>query len=112
MKTLKVTDAEPNPNVHGVDARLLYKTEHAQLVHLTLKPGEELKRHITPVDVFFYVLGGIGVVEVGGEKRTVGPDTVIDSPKNVVHCWYNTGEEDLRILVGKVPKPTTKTTIL
>jgi len=112
MKTLKVTEAKANPNVHGVDARLLYNTEHAQLVHLTLKPGEELKRHITPVDVFFYVLEGTGIVEVGDEKQTVGADTVIDSPKGIVHCLYNTGEDILRVLVGKVPKPTTKTTIL
>ena len=112
MKTQKVSEAKANSNVHGVDAKLLYSTEHAQLIHLTLKPGEELKRHITPVDVFFYVLKGKGVVEVGDEKQTVGPDTVIDSPKDIVHCWYNTGEDILRVLVCKIPKPTTKTTIL
>jgi quercetin dioxygenase-like cupin family protein len=112
MKTLKVSDAESKENVHGVDVRLLYNTEHGQLIHITLEPGEELRRHITPVDVFFYVLEGSGVVEVGDEKQTVGPDTVIDSPAGIVHCWYNKGEETLRILVGKVPRPTTKTTIL
>ena len=32
-----------------------------------------IKRHITPVDVFFYVLEGTGVVEIGKEKQTVGP---------------------------------------
>jgi len=67
MIILKVADAEADENVHGVDARLLYNTEHGQLVHLTLKPGEELRRHITPVDVFFYVLEGTGIVGRGRE---------------------------------------------
>jgi len=47
---------------------MLYDTEHAQAVHIELKPGETLKKHITPVDVFFYVLEGRGVVEIGGRN--------------------------------------------
>jgi quercetin dioxygenase-like cupin family protein len=112
MKTLKVSEAETKENIHGVDARLLFNTENGQLIHLTLNPGEELRRHITPVDVFFYVLEGTGVVEIGDKKKTVESDTVIDSPAGIVHCWYNKSEDPLRILVGKVPRPTTKTIIL
>ena len=41
---------------HKVDVRKLYDTENAMTVHITLQPGESLIKHITPVDVFFYVL--------------------------------------------------------
>ena len=46
-------------------------------MHITLEAGESLKKHITPVDVFFYVLEGRGVVEVADERKEVGPDTLI-----------------------------------
>ncbi len=96
-------------NAHGVDARNLYNTEHAMITVLTLKPGQALKRHITPVDVAFYVLEGTGVVEVGDEKMEVSRDTLIESPKDIVHCWYNESSEPLRVMVVKAPKPARKT---
>ena len=65
-----------------------------------------MKRHITPVDVFFYVLEGKGIVEIGDEKKEVGSDTLIESPAKILHCWYNESNEILRILVVKTPRPT------
>ena len=112
MKTIEVKNAENQPNPHGVDARKLYDTDHAQVVHFALKPGQQLKRHMTPVDVFFYVLEGNGTVEIGEEKKEVGPNTLIDSPAKIPHCWYNTGRETLRILVTKVPRPAEATKVL
>ena len=92
-------------NPHGVDARAIYSHENAKVMILTLQPGESLKRHITPVEVFFYVLKGNGIVEVGDEKKEVEKDTIIHSPANVNHCWYNKSESQLRILVAKTPNP-------
>ncbi len=112
MQIVEVRKAEPTPNPHGVDARRIYDKEHAQVVHLTLEPGQSLKRHVTPVDVFFYVLEGTGVVEVGDERREVVPDTLIESPARIPHCWYNESEGTLRVLVVKVPRPTEPTRIL
>ncbi len=112
MKVIRWEEAQVKENPYGVDARLLYETEHAQVVHLFLKPGEKLKRHVTPVDVFFYVLEGEGVVEIGDEKRKAKKDDLIDSPANIPHCWYNESNAPLRILVVKVPRPTKPTNIL
>ncbi len=112
---MKVTDAlkaEASPNPHGVQASLIYDTEQAQAVHILLKPGESLRRHITPVDVFFYVLEGEGVVEIGDERETVGADALIESPAKIPHRWLNEGRRDLRILVVKVPRPTQRTRLL
>ena len=79
---------------------------------ITLKPGNSLKRHITPVDVAFYVLTGSGVVEIGEEQELVGPDTLIESPKGIVHCWRNESSDLLRFMVIKAPRPTEKTVLL
>jgi quercetin dioxygenase-like cupin family protein len=112
METIQVSEAKIIETPHGIDARRLYDKETAQAVHLRLKPGESLKRHITPTDVFFYVLEGKGIVEVGDEKKEVGPDTLIDSPANILHCWYNESDTDLRVLVVKAPRPTYKAKVL
>ena len=105
MRVVDVKNAEVTPNPHGVDARKIYDAENAQAVHITLKPGESLKRHITSVDVFFYVLEGRGVVEIGDEKKEVGPGMLIESPAKIPHCWYNESGGVFRILVVKVPRP-------
>ena len=104
MKTIKIEDAPAHQNPHGVDVRKLYDTQHAQAVAITLEPGQQLKRHITPVDAIFVVLEGRGVVEVGEEKQEVGPNTLIDSPAGIPHCWYNESGSTLRVLVVKVPR--------
>ena len=112
MKIIKAKEAELLKNSHDVKVSKLYDTERAQAIHITLAPGESLKKHITPVDVFFYVLEGTGVIEIGEEKKEVGQDTLIDSPAKIPHCWYNNGDKILRILVVKVPRPTESTRLL
>ena len=112
MKTIDAKTAPLTDNPHKVATSKLYDTENAQVIHITLQPGESLKRHITPVDVFFYVLEGEGVVEIGDEKQTVGPDILIDSPADIVHCWYNESDALLRFLVVKVPRPVQSTRML
>ena len=112
MKTIQSKTADLMKNPHNVKASKLYDTGHAQVVHLVLEPGESLKKHITPVDVFFYVLEGRGVVEIGDEKKEAEADTLIDSPARIPHCWYNESDALLRILVVKVPQPEEATRLL
>ncbi len=105
----KLSEADVMSNAHNVDARNLYDSSDAMVTIITLNSGQSLKRHITPVDVVFYVLDGKGVVEIGDEKAEVGRDMLIESPKDVVHCWYNDNDAPLRFMVIKAPKPTKKT---
>lgn len=112
MKIIDVKNVPLAETPHKVDVRKLYDTEHAVAVHITLKPGESLKKHITPVDVFFYVLQGTGIVEIGDEKEEVTESSLIESPANIMHCWYNESELPLQFLVIKVPRPTKDTRIV
>ena len=97
---------------HKVSARKLLDSEHAQAIMITLEPGEKLRRHITPVDVFFFVLEGTGIVEIGDEQETVSANMLIESPAGIVHRLLNEGQETFRFLVVKTPRPTTKTQLL
>ncbi len=112
MNIVKALEAARSDNPHGVDARSLHSTEHVQVTMITLKPGETLKLHLTPVDAFFYVIEGIGKVEIGGEVEEVGPDMLIDSPARVPHRLFNEGDDDFRFLVVKTPRQADPTRML
>ncbi|MGZ8874441.1 MAG: cupin domain-containing protein [Halobacteriota archaeon] len=112
MKATSLNEFPERPNPHGVGARTIYDTQYAQCLHIVLKPGEALKKHITPVDVFFYILEGSGQVEIGDEVREVRQDMVIESPARVPHRLMNLKGEDFRFLVIKVPKPQEATKVL
>jgi mannose-6-phosphate isomerase-like protein (cupin superfamily) len=106
MKMIKFDEMSTTNNPHGVDARKLHTNNDVQVVHILLKPGESLKKHTTAVNVFFYVLEGEGVIEIGDEKHTATKDWLIDSPKGIPHCLYNESKADFRVLVVKTPSPT------
>jgi quercetin dioxygenase-like cupin family protein len=108
----KLSETPIMETAHNVDARNLYSTEDAMVTVITLKPGQELKKHITPVDVAFYVLEGTGVVQVGEEKLTVEKNTLVESPKDILHCWYNESGSDLVFMVIKAPRPAKKTVFI
>ncbi len=112
MKIVDATKTASSPNPHHVDARKLCEIPHAAVVMITLQPGESLKRHITPVDVIFYVIEGTGTVEIGDEKASVGKDTLVESPARIPHRWTNDSTSVLRVLVIKVPAPKEETRVL
>ncbi|GAK60653.1 hypothetical protein U27_00550 [Candidatus Vecturithrix granuli] len=112
MKIIDVKNTGELNKIHQVKTGVLYNTEHAMVVHITLQAGEKLKTHITPVDVFFYVLEGMPTIEIGEEKQRVAADHLVESPANIKHCISNETEQVARVLVVKTPRPTTQTKVL
>ena len=112
MKITNALTAEDRANPHGVSAKPIYDSPHAMAVHITLEAGQALKRHATPVDVFFYVLEGSGLVEIGEETAKVSRDMIIESPARIPHSLANDGDGVFRVLVVKVPRPTESTKVL
>lgn len=112
MKAIEIKQVPISETPHNVDIRKIYDTDSAQAVHITLQAGESLKPHITPVDVFFYILEGTPNVRIGEETITIGKDTIVESPKNIVHCLSNNSKQQARILVVKAPRPATQAKLL
>ena len=112
MKITEVANIVPGPNPHHVDARKIYDSPPATAVVITLQPGESLKKHLTPVDVFFYVLEGCGVVKIGDEKMMVTRDMLVESPARIPHRWINESRTVFRVLVVKDPRPAEETRLL
>lgn len=105
MKITALSKVSIKENPHKVDVRMLYDQENAQAVHIKLHPGESLKPHVTPVDVFFYILEGMPSIHIGEEKKTLERDTLVESPKGIIHFISNTSDKIARVLVVKAPKP-------
>ncbi len=112
MKIINVLETLVSDTPHKVEVRKLYDNPTAQAMHITLKPGESLKPHITPVDVFFYILEGTVNVQVGEEIIAVSKDFLVESPRDIVHCLSNSTLMPAKILVVKAPKPITQTKLL
>ena len=112
MLITKVWESEIAETAHDVDVRKIYDQSTAQAIHIKLEAGESLKPHITPVDVFFYILEGVVDVMVGDEVKSVEADCLVESPKDIKHCLSNNTDKVARILVVKAPKQTTSSRIL
>ncbi|HQN75291.1 MAG TPA: cupin domain-containing protein [Methanomassiliicoccales archaeon] len=112
MKAAKYTEFPEKDNPHKVSVRMIYDHDHGQAIVISLKRGETLKKHITPVDVMFYILEGTGKVEIGDEIKEVSKDTVIESPARIPHRLFNETSPEFRFLVLKMPKPVNTTKML
>jgi quercetin dioxygenase-like cupin family protein len=99
MNITRLSDAERVPI--DIDARKLCVRPDLEVIHLSLAPGEVLAKHANPFDVIFYVVEGTGELEIGEGNKTIGKDTAIEVPANVMRGWKNTGAGALRVLVIK-----------
>jgi len=105
MKSVHLSTAPLKDTPHKVEVRQMYNQPDAQVMQITLQPGESLKPHKTPVDVFFYVLEGNPTIHIGEEAIAFPKDTLVESPKEIVHFISNQSNVVARILVVKTPNP-------
>lgn len=78
--------------------QVLYTGLHAQLVLMTLKPGEEIGMEVHPqVDQFFRFETGKGRVTIAGVDYDVADGDVAIVPAGNMHNVVNTGAEDLKL---------------
>lgn len=74
------------------------------LAEARLPPGGVTTAHHHPLtEEIYYVLEGVGQMQVGGEIRDVGPGDAIAIPPGAVHQICNTGADTLRFLCCCAP---------
>ena len=112
MKITKYKDQKIKETPHRIDVREMYNKESAQAMLIALMPGESLKPHKTPVDVFFFIVEGSPTIHIGDESEVCEADTLIESPANIVHYISNGSDHLTRILVVKAPRPLILTKVL
>ena len=77
--------------------RVVYTGEHAQLVVMSLPPGEHIGEEVHDVDQFFRVEAGTGEVRMGQTRHAIGPGTAILVPSGTRHDVLNTGTTPLAL---------------
>jgi quercetin dioxygenase-like cupin family protein len=112
MVITKYQDQQVKETPHKIDVREMYNKESAQAMLMALKPGESLKPHKTPVDVFFFVVEGQPTIHIGEESEVCVADTLVESPADIVHYISNNSSSIARVLVVKAPRPTSQTRVL
>ncbi|KAF0202957.1 MAG: hypothetical protein FD170_1534 [Bacteroidetes bacterium] len=112
MKITRYHEQEIKETPHKIDVRQIYNKESAQAMLMALKPGESLKPHKTPVDVFFFVVEGTPTIHIGDESEVCAVDSLIESPADIVHYISNDSGNVARILVVKAPRPVSSTKVL
>ena len=112
MKVMDVERLPNSPKPHHVDAREAHESPHAVAVVVTLRPGEALKKHTMAVYVFLYALEGIGYVEIGDERTTLGKGMLAESPARVPHRGINESNGLFRAMAVKAPRPAEDTILL
>ena len=112
MKITRHQEQQIKDTPHKIDVREMYNKESAQAMLMTLKPGESLKPHKTPVDVFFFIVEGSPTIHIGEESEVCEALSVIESPADIVHFISNNSDRIAKILVVKAPRPTSLTKVL
>lgn len=84
--------------------RVVYTGEHAQLVLMTLQPGEEIGEEVhEDTDQFFRVEKGIGEVVIDSRRTSIEDGSAILVPAGSRHNVMNTGREPLQVYTLYAP---------
>ena len=100
MKLTTLETAEKVP--FNLDGRKMFTNDKVELVHLSLKPSEEIALHANPFDVIFFVLEGEGEILFEYEKLKALPNSSIYIEKDKQRGMRNPSNSNLRVLVVKV----------
>jgi mannose-6-phosphate isomerase-like protein (cupin superfamily) len=78
--------------------KVLFTSEHLQLVVMSLKAGEDIPEEVhNGIDQFIRVESGSAKVIVNGEEYKLGDDDIIIIPAGTKHYVKNTSEEELKL---------------
>ncbi len=88
----------------GGRARQLVDNPDVRIVNLELKPGEEVKSHLAPVDVVFIVISGTGQVKLEDDFLELLEGQMLVCPTGLERS-IQAGDEGLNLIVVRAPNP-------
>jgi mannose-6-phosphate isomerase-like protein (cupin superfamily) len=77
--------------------------EHAQVVVMTIQPGEEIGEETHEGDQILFFVEGTGEAVLDGESAPVSPNDMVFVPAGTLHNFVNTGSEPLRLVTTYAP---------
>lgn len=91
--------------------RVLYTTEHSQLVLMCIQPGDDIGEEIHQVTQFIRVDKGNGTSIINGEERAFGNGDAIIVPPGCKHNIINSGSTSLKLYTVYSPPQHLKDTV-
>lgn len=83
--------------------RVLFTTDRAQLVLMSLRPGEDIGLEVHGLDQLLFVVSGTGRFVAGEQEGALGPGHAVHVPAGEYHNVLNTGEAPLRLYTVYAP---------
>ena len=100
---LKITTPESAPHVpFQLDGKIMLSRPDLEIIHLTLKPGEVVSKHINDFDVAIYILEGQGKIETGTASAPVSSGMSVEINRGEERGVANTGHVSLKLLIMKL----------
>ncbi len=112
MKIIKDEDGVKIDTPPEFEAVKLFSSEKAEFLKIRFEKDGFFRKHLSPVDVWIYVIEGEGIAEREEEKEKIVKGDLIFSPSGNPHKIINTGEGFLEILIIKIPKSEKPVTFL
>lgn len=83
--------------------KVLYTTTNAQLVLMSLLPGEEIGEEVHDVDQFLRIESGVGKSVLDGEEQILEGGSAVVVPAGVKHNIINTGASFMKLYTLYTP---------
>ena len=100
MKITKIQELDKLPL--AFDGRCMYSGEKAEIIHITLQPGEKIPLHSNPDTILFFIIEGSGLLETELNTILVKKGSCVFLEPGELRGWKNTGTENLLLLVIKI----------
>ena len=92
-----ITNIEEATLKNDVFRKVLFTTEHSQLVLMSLKPGEDIGTETHDLDQFIRVESGRGTARLNGVEYGLADGTAVVIPAGTEHNIMNSGQESLKL---------------
>ncbi|MDF9407377.1 cupin domain-containing protein [Pelotomaculum isophthalicicum JI] len=103
MKLVRLENIATFITPKGITAKKILENKSFVIMNILLKSGEVLEKHEASVDIFFYVMKGKGIIQIGNEEEYIGATDIVFSPKGTPHGLKTLPGEELQVLVVKNP---------
>jgi mannose-6-phosphate isomerase-like protein (cupin superfamily) len=77
--------------------------EHAQVVVMTIQPGEDIGEETHEGDQILFFVEGECEAVLDGQSSHAGPGDMVFVPAGTLHNFINTGSEPLRLVTTYAP---------
>lgn len=99
MKIISLADAPKVPlNLEGY---IMHSSSSLEVIHLCLKPGQEIPQHTNPYDVVACLIKGDITLSFGENKTQLSLYDMLEVEKNVPRGFTNIGTDESRLIIIK-----------